>query len=261
MTNGELVRVGAVGDLHYTKTSQGVLQSVFEQAGRLADVLLLAGDLTDFGHVEEAHVLARDLKATVKIPVVAVLGNHDYEAGKAAEVADVMREAGVTVLDGDACEVRGVGVGGTKGFLGGFGRGTLEAWGEVEVKRLVKAAVDEALKLERALTRLRTPSKVALVHYAPVRTTVEGEPPEIWAFLGCGRLEEPINRYGVTAVVHGHAHRGAAEGRTTTGIPVYNVALPLLRRTRPDGPPLRVLELPAGEAAAPSSAVPQPATG
>src|SRR5947207_10196838 len=151
---GAVVRVGAVADLHYTKTSQGTLQPLFEQAGRLCDVLLLAGDLTDFGHVEEAHILARDLKAVVKIPIVAVLGNHDFEAGKAAEVADVLREAGVTVLDGDACEVKGVGVGGTKGFPGGFGRGTLEAWGEVEVKRFVSAAVDEALKLERALTRL-----------------------------------------------------------------------------------------------------------
>ena len=257
MTNGAVVRVGAVADLHYTRTSQGVLQPLFEQANRLADLLLLGGDLTDFGLPEEAQILARDLKTAVKVPVVAVLGNHDCEAGKQAEVGDVLREAGVTVLDGDACEVRGVGIGGTKGFPGGFGRGTLEAWGEVEVKRFVKAAVDEALKLERALTRLRTRSKVALIHYAPIRATVEPEPPEIWAFLGCGRLEEPINRYGVTVAVHGHAHRGSPEGRTTTGIPVYNVALPLLRRTMPDAPPLRILELPAGEA---TPTVPQPAT-
>jgi Icc-related predicted phosphoesterase len=257
MQNGELVRVGAVADLHYTKASQGVLQPLFEQAGKLADVLLVGGDLTDFGHVEEAQILARDLKTAVKIPVVAVLGNHDFEDGKASEVADVLREAGITVLDGDACEVRGVGIGGTKGFPGGFGRGTLEAWGEVEVKRFVKAAVDEALKLERALTRLRTRSKIALIHYAPIRATVEPEPAEIWAFLGCGRLEEPINRYGVTVAVHGHAHRGSPEGRTTTGIPVYNVALPLLRRTMPDAPPLRILELPVGES---TPAVPQPAT-
>src|SRR5262249_55332982 len=166
--------VGAVADLHYTRTSQGVLQPLFEQANRLADLLLLGGDLTDFGLPEEAQVLARDLKTAVKVPVVAVLGNHDFEAGQQAEVCDVLREAGVTVLDGDACEVRGVGIGGTKGFPGGFGRGTLEAWGEVEVKRFVKSAVDEALKLERALTRLRTPHKLALLHYAPIRAT--GEP-------------------------------------------------------------------------------------
>jgi Icc-related predicted phosphoesterase len=252
MTDGELVRVGAVADLHYTKTSQGVLQPLFEQAGRLADVLLLGGDLTDSGLPDEAHVLAKDLKAAAKLPIVAVLGNHDYEAGKSAQVGDVLRETGVTVLDGDAIEVRGVGIGGAKGFLGGFGRGTLEAWGEDAVKQVVQATMDEVLKLERALARLRTPHRLALLHYAPIRATVEGEPVEIHAFLGCGRFEEPLNRYGVHAVVHGHAHRGAPEGRTTAGIPVYNVALPLLRRTRPDGPPLRILELPAAGPAAPS---------
>jgi Icc-related predicted phosphoesterase len=252
MTNGDLVRVGAVADLHYTKTSQGVLQPLFEQAGRLVDVLLLGGDLTDCGLPEEAQALAKDLKAAVKVPVVAVLGNHDYEAGKHAQVADVLREAGVTVLDGDAVEVRGVGIGGSKGFLGGFGRGTLEAWGEDAVKHLVQAAVDEVLKLERALARPRTLHRIALLHYAPVRGTVEGEPEEIHAFLGCGRFEEPLNRYGVHAAFHGHAHRGAPEGKTTTGIPVYNVALPLLRRTYPDRPPLRILEL-AAAAAAPAA--------
>src|SRR5438067_9581568 len=179
-----IVRVGAVADLHYTRTSQGALQPLFEQAGRLADVLLLAGDLTDLGLLEEAQVLIRDLKTSVSVPIVAVLGNHDFEAGQQVEVTQALREAGVTVLDGDACEVRGVGIGGAKGFPGGFGRGTLEAWGEVEVKAFVRAAVEEALKLERALTRLRTPHKLALLHYAPVRATVEGEPPEIFPYLG-----------------------------------------------------------------------------
>jgi Icc-related predicted phosphoesterase len=240
-TDGSVVRLAAVADLHYTKAAQGTLQPLFEQAGRLADALLLAGDLTDFGLPDEAHALAHDLKA-VKLPVVAVLGNHDFEAGKAAEVADILREAGVTVLDGDAVEFKGVGIGGAKGFLGGFGRGTLEAWGEPAVKAVVQATMDEVLKLEKALARLRTPRRVALLHYAPIRATVEGEPVEIHAFMGCGRFEEPLNRYGVHAVVHGHAHRGAAEGKTTSGIPVYNVALPLLRRERPDGPALRVIQ-------------------
>ncbi|HEX4592605.1 MAG TPA: metallophosphoesterase [Gemmataceae bacterium] len=248
-SNGAVIRLGAVADLHYTKTSQGVLSSLFEQAGRLADVLLLPGDLTDLGLPDEARVLARDLKAAVKIPVVAVLGNHDFEAGKADEVADILRDAGVTVLDGDAVEIRGVGIGGAKGFLGGFGRGTLEAWGEPAVKAVVQATVDEVLKLEKALARLRAPQRIALLHYAPVRGTVEGEPVEIHAFMGCGRFEEPLNRYGVHAVFHGHAHRGAAEGKTSAGIPVYNVALPLLRRAHPEGPALRILEL-AGEAGA-----------
>ncbi len=248
-SNGAVVRLGAVADLHYTKAMQGSLLPLFEQVGRLADILLLPGDLTDSGLPDEAHALVHDLKAAVKAPVVAVLGNHDFESGKSAEVADILRAGGVTVLDGDAVEFLGVGIGGAKGFLGGFGRGTLEAWGEPAVKAIVQATVDEVLKLEKALARLRTPHRVAMLHYAPVRGTVEGEPVEIHAFMGCGRFEEPLNRYGVHAVFHGHAHRGSAEGKTSAGIPVYNVALPLLRRERPDAPALRVIELAAAHAA------------
>jgi Icc-related predicted phosphoesterase len=251
-----VVRLGAVADLHYTKAAQGSLLPLFEQAGWLVDALLLAGDLTDYGLPDEAHALAHDLKAAVKVPVVAVLGNHDFEAGKAVEVADVLRNSGITVLDGDAIEIHGVGVGGCKGFLGGFGRGTLEAWGEPAVKAIVQATMEEVLKLEKALARLRTPQRVALLHYAPIRGTVEGEPVEIHAFMGCGRFEEPLNRYGVHAVVHGHAHRGSAEGKTSGGIPVYNVALPLMRRLRPDGPALRVIELSATGAASPMAPAP-----
>jgi Icc-related predicted phosphoesterase len=265
MAKAEVVRVGAVADLHYTKASAGSAQGLFEQAAKLADLLLLAGDLTDFGLVEEAQALAKDLSAFARLPIVAVLGNHDHEAGHADQIATVLRDAGVTVLDGDACEVRGIGIGGAKGFLGGFGRGTLEAWGEPAVKQFVREAIDESLKLERALARLRTPQRLALLHYAPVRETVEGEPPEIFAFLGCSRLEEPINRFGVQAVVHGHAHRGTAVGKTSTGIPVYNVALPLMKKMKPDGAPLQVLELPvepakesgAGDGAAKGAATPR----
>jgi Icc-related predicted phosphoesterase len=178
------------------------------------------------------------------VPVVAVLGNHDYEAGKAEEVAAVLREGGVRVLDGDDCEVRGVGIAGAKGFAGGFGRGTLEPWGEPAVKWFVREAIDETMKLEKALARLRTPSRVVLLHFAPVRDTVVGEPEEIYPFLGCGRLEEPINRFGAAAVFHGHAHRGVAEGRTASGVPVYNVAFPALKREFPDKMPVRIVEVP-----------------
>jgi Icc-related predicted phosphoesterase len=205
-------------------------------------VLLLCGDLTNYGLVEEAHVLARELNA-VKVPVVAVLGNHDFETGKQEEISRVLTDAGVTMLDGDACEVRGVGIAGVKGFCGGFGRGALGAWGEAVVKQFVHEAVNEALKLEAALARLRTPRRVALLHYAPVRDTVEGEPVEIFPYLGSSRLGEPLDRYGVDVVFHGHAHRGAPEGRTSAGIPVYNVALPLLQRTAPNGPLCRVVEI------------------
>ena len=243
MPKTEQVRIGAVADLHYTAASQGVMKPLFERACQAVDVLLLGGDLTDLGRPEEAKVLAADLAACGRLPVVAVLGNHDFEAGKQDEVAAVLREAGVTVLDGDACEVRGIGIGGAKGFIGGFGRGTLEPWGEEGVKRLVNEAVGEALKLERALARLRTRQRIALLHYAPIRDTVVGEPEEIFAFMGCSRLEEPLNRYPVQAVFHGHAHRGSAEGRTSSGTPVYNVAVSLLRREMKDGIPLKVLEI------------------
>jgi Icc-related predicted phosphoesterase len=244
---GEVLRIGAVADVHYGRDAEKRLRAVFEEAARKVDVLLLAGDLTDFGLPEEAQVLARDLTDVVRIPVVAVLGNHDYEAGKEQEVTAVMRKAGVRVLDGDAVEVKGVGIVGVKGFGGGFGRGTLEPWGEAGVKRFVHEAVEEGLKLERALARLHTPVRVALLHYSPIRDTVVGEPEEIFAFLGCGRLEEPLNRYGVSAIFHGHAHHGAAQGRTANGTPVYNVALPVLRQLDPNGLPVKIIELPVEE--------------
>jgi Icc-related predicted phosphoesterase len=248
---GRVVRIGAIADLHCAKTSQGQFQPLFAQLGELVDVLLLGGDLTDYGLPEEAQVLAHELTG-VRVPLVAVLGNHDFESGKEAEVRQILADAGVTVLDGDACEVKGVGIAGVKGFAGGFGRGTLGAWGESAVKEFVREAVNEAMKLESALARLRTPQRLALLHYSPIPETVEGEPREIFPFLGCGRLAEPLHRYPVTAAFHGHAHRGSPEGKTSEGIPVFNVALPLLRRTFPDRPPCRILEIPANPPARPA---------
>jgi Icc-related predicted phosphoesterase len=238
------VRIAALGDLHVSKNSQGTLQPLFSQISDDADVLLLCGDFTDYGLPDEARVLARDLTAAMKVPVIAVLGNHDYEGGKPQEIREILAGAGVTVLDGEATEVHGVGFAGVKGFAGGFGRGALGPWGEHAIKAFVQEAVDEALKLEAALARLRTQQRIALLHYSPVRSTVEGEPPEIFAYLGSSRLEEPINRYRVSAVFHGHAHRGTLEGRTSTGIPVHNVAMPLLMRTNPNRPPFLVVEMP-----------------
>jgi len=238
---GRVVRIGAMADLHCSKDSQGQLEPLLMKAASLVDVLLLGGDLTDYGLPEEAQLLARALSG-VKVPLVAVLGNHDYESGKQAEVRQVLAEAGIKMLDGDALEILGVGIAGGKGFGGGFGRGTLGPWGEDAVKRFVHEAVDEALKLESALARLRTAQRVALLHYAPIEATVEGEPREIYPFLGCGRLAEPLTRYPVAAVFHGHAHRGSPEGKIGA-IPVYNVSLPLLRRLWPDRPPLRVVEV------------------
>jgi Icc-related predicted phosphoesterase len=252
------LRVAAIGDTHVSRHSQGVFQALFAQISTHADVLLLCGDFTDYGLPDEARILAREL-AAVKIPIIAVLGNHDFEAGQHGEIRAILTDAGVTVLDGEAAEVGGVGFAGVKGFAGGFGRGALGPWGEQAIKQFVQEAVDEALKLEAALARLRTHQRVVLLHYAPIRGTVEGEPPEIFPYLGSSRLEEPINRYRVSAVFHGHAHRGALEGRTSTGVPVYNVSMPLLARTNPDRPPYLVVELPvAGDGGLPAAPGPEP---
>ncbi len=237
-----VIRVAAVADLHFTPALVGVFQSLFAAATAEADVLVLCGDLTDHGSVEEATLLAREL-GTVKVPMVGVLGNHDFELGQQGEVSRILGGAGLRILDGDAYEVRGVGFAGAKGFGGGFDQRSLTPWGEETIKRFVHDAMEEALKLESALAKLRMPHRIALLHYAPIRATVEGEPLEIFPFLGSSRLEEPINRYSVTAVFHGHAHRGSVEGRTHGNVPVYNVALPLLRTTYPDRPAFRILQL------------------
>ena len=241
-TNG-VIRVAAVSDIHYTKTSQGSLQSLFAKISEAADVLVLPGDLTDFGLAEEARVLAKDMSASLRIPAVAVLGNHDYEAGEEKEIVNILSDVGVRVLDGDTYEVLEIGFAGVRGFCGGFGRGALGAWGEPVTKAFVHEAINEALKLEAALARLQTQHRIAVLHYAPIRETVEGEALEIYPFLGSSRLEEPLSRFEVTAVFHGHAHRGALEGATATGIPVYNVSLSLLQAKRPGEPPFRILEV------------------
>jgi Icc-related predicted phosphoesterase len=241
----DTVRLAALGDIHCTKTSQGAFQPLFGQIAEMADVLLLCGDLTDYGLSEEAHVLATEL-ASARIPTVAVLGNHDFESGHQDDVKQILCDAGITILDGDACEVHGVGFAGVKGFAGGFGQRALQPWGEEIIKRFVHEAVDETLKLESALARLRTDQRIAVLHYSPIQATVEDEPLEIFPFLGSSRLEEPLNRFPVTAVFHGHAHHGQAEGRTASDVPVYNVAMPLLRQAFPDQPPFRLLEVTLG---------------
>ncbi|MDB4929210.1 MAG: hypothetical protein JWM10_1694 [Myxococcaceae bacterium] len=242
------MRIAAVGDIHCRKDAAGSIAPLLAPVNELADVLLLCGDLTDYGLVEEAHVLVKEL-SVVRVPMIGVLGNHDWESGTPEEVVRVLREAGVLMLDGDTCEIGGVGFAGVKGFIGGFGRGTLGPWGEPLIKRFVQEAIDETLKLESALSRLRTRRRVAVMHYAPIAETVAGEPAEISAFLGNSRLAEPLGRYPVDAVFHGHAHHGTPEGRSPTGVPVYNVAMPLMKRAFPDAPPFRVLELDTSEAA------------
>lgn len=225
-----MTRIAAVGDLHCTRESRGALHHLFASASVEAQAIVLCGDLTDYGHPDEAEVLAVEL-SSAEVPVVAVLGNHDYESGHADEVSAILRDVGVHLLDGEAVEVGDVGFAGTKGFAGGFGTDALGAWGEPAIKAFVQEAIAEALKLEQGLARLRTPWRVAVLHYSPVSGTAQGERPGIYPWLGSSRLEEPLDRLPATVVVHGHAHYGAAEGRTRGGVPVYNVSLPLLRRT------------------------------
>jgi Icc-related predicted phosphoesterase len=245
----ESVRIAAVADIHVKKTSRGAFQPLFAKASEEADVMILAGDLTDYGAIEEAKVLAREISTSLRIPAIGVLGNHDFESGHAEEIVKILTDSGVTMLDGDSHEIHGVGFAGVKGFGGGFGRRQLGAWGEDIIKKFVHETVNEALKLEAALARLRTPQKIAVIHYAPIHGTVVGEPDEIMPFLGSSRLEEPIDRYRVTAVFHGHAHRGTLEGRTNGNAVVYNVAMPLLVGSFPDRLPFRVVEVQVREAA------------
>ena len=240
------MRLAAVGDLHCGKTSQGRFQTLFSRAAEQADVLLLCGDLTDYGLPDEARILARDLAFAADLPIVGVLGNHDYESGKAEEIWEILTQAGVTLLDGDSCEVQGLGFAGVKGFAGGYGARTLRAWGEPSIKAFVREAVEEALKLETGLAKLQTPQRIALLHYAPIEGTVVGEAKELYPLLGTSRLEDPFNRHPVSVVFHGHAHFGTPEGRTRNGVPVYNVAMPLLLRIAPERPPFRIVEVPTG---------------
>jgi Icc-related predicted phosphoesterase len=234
------LRIAATADLHYGKHSRGTLHDVFDEISRSADILLLCGDLTDYGLPEEAEELVADIRAAVRIPILSVLGNHDFESGQQEIISKVLDDAGVNVLNGEAIEIGGVGFAGIAGFGGGFGRRMLNAWGEPLIKQFVQESISHAVRLEQALGKLQTEKRIVVLHYSPIRATLEGEDPEIYAFLGSSRLEEPINRFKATAVFHGHAHNGILDGRTSTGIPVYNVSAPALRKT---GKPYRVVEL------------------
>src|SRR5438270_1837307 len=226
------MRIAATADLHFAPANQVVLRDQLSRARDEADVLVLAGDLTNYGQPAEMEPLLNAL-VRLRVPTVAVLGNHDYESGREAELMRMMTAEGIKVLDGSAYERDGVGFAGTKGFVGGFGRGVLTAFGEPEVKAFVRASIDEALKLERALAQLRTPKRVIVLHYSPIAGTVQGEAPEIFPYLGTSRLAEVVDRHGADLVVHGHAHHGTPDGRTTAGIPVHNVAITLLQAQQP----------------------------
>lgn len=238
-------RIAAMADLHYGRDSAGSLRDAFAHASKDADVLLLCGDLTDYGRPDEAQLLARDLQENTDLPILAVLGNHDFETEQQDELTAILADVGVKFLDGTCAEIGGVGFAGARGFGGGFGRWALSPWGEPLWKAFVQEAVDEELKLDSALSRLTTEHRVVLMHYAPIRATVEGEHEEIIPFLGSSRLEDPLNRHEATVAFHGHAHKGAPAGRTSGGTQVFNVSVPLLQKARPDEPPYLLYELKA----------------
>jgi Icc-related predicted phosphoesterase len=241
MASSPKLRVAAIGDLHVQETNTAPYRELFTEISATADVLVLCGDLTNFGKTGEAEILAEDIRAC-SVPVLGVLGNHDYECGQPEKVCEVLGQAGMTILDEQAVEIHGVGFAGVKGFLGGFGRGELAPFGEPIVKAFVDEVMSEARKLENQLRTLRTDRSVAVLHYSPIVETLEGEPEPIFQYLGSQRLCDPIDRFDhVKAVVHGHAHHGTYEGRTPRGTPVFNVAQFVLRPRF--GKPYVVLEI------------------
>jgi Icc-related predicted phosphoesterase len=218
------MRVAATADLHFTPARFSALHDQLNKVRDEADVFVLAGDLTNFGRPDEMEPLLNVL-VRLRLPTIAVLGNHDFESDRQTELMRMMTQEGIKVLDGSAYE--------RDGFVGGFGRGVLTAFGEQEIKTFVRASIDEALKLERAMSQLRTPKRIIVLHYSPIAATIQGEAQEIYPFLGTSRLAEVVDRHGADLVLHGHAHNGCCDGHTPGGIPVHNVAITLLQRGNP----------------------------
>lgn len=233
------VRIAGLGDLHVAETSAGAWRELFAEISERADVLALCGDLTNLGAPREAEILADELSAC-EIPAVGVLGNHDYECGQPEQVTRILHDAGVFFLEGQAIEVAGIGFAGAKGFAGGFGARMLSPFGEPAIKQFVAEGVEEAIRLETALRALGSKRSVVVLHYAPVAATIEGEPKEIFPFLGSSRLAETIDRFGVSAILHGHAHLGTYAAATEKGIPVYNCARSV---SKPSGRPYALIEI------------------
>lgn len=227
------IKLAAVGDIHTRETDKGKWSERFKAISAEAGILLLCGDLTDTGDEEEAEVLSGELKACT-IPVIAVLGNHDHEKGRQKLIRQIIQNENIHVLEGEAVVVKGVGFAGVKGFGGGFDNHMLSMFGEEAMKDFVQEAVDEALHLDRALARLDASEenlkKIAVLHYAPIKDTIIGEPEAIYPFLGCSHLAEPLNSRNVEAAFHGHAHAGALEGKTRSGVKIFNVSEPILSK-------------------------------
>lgn len=238
-----MVRVAAVGDFHFDEQARGSLSELIERVNREADILALVGDLTTHGRPEQMAAFVEEIRA-VDVPVVAVLGNHDFEHDEAEALSGMLTEAEVAVLDGGSVVIQGVGFAGTKGFGGGFGRTALGPFGEPLIKAFVREAIEEGLKLERGIHELGDGAAVVLLHYSPIPGTLEGEPEQIYPFLGSSRLLEPIDTLRPGVVFHGHAHHGSYRGRTPGGVPVLNVARHVLDR---EGLAFHIHEVPAPE--------------
>lgn len=229
------VKLAVVGDIHWHVQRRRTFHHHFETVHEAADFLVLPGDLTGSGLPEEMRLLA-DVLAQVRVPVIAVLGNHDMHTDHTEVVTAMLRDAGVVVLcggDAQVFHVRGTAVGfcGVKGFCGGFGARCLTPFGEHSIKSFIAETKDEAARLHQDLSTLRADLRVVVMHYAPIEQTVRGEPRELYPFLGSSLLCEPIDRLGADLVVHGHAHYGTEFGETESGIPVRNVALPVIKRS------------------------------
>jgi uncharacterized protein len=214
------LKIAAIADLHCRVNS--TIAPLLEGVEESAELLVLAGDLTDTGLPAEMRVLLDDLKR-IPLPILAVLGNHDHENDKAEELTRMLEDTGILVLQGNAIEVGGVGFVGTKGFCGGFDDRLVQPFGERAIKDFIRTGMEEAMKLENATAKLNTERKVAVLHYAPIKKTLEGESPELFPFLGSSRLGNALDRHGVDVILHGHAHHGMPDGRTPAGIQVYNV--------------------------------------
>ncbi|GEM65985.1 metallophosphoesterase family protein [Sphingobacterium faecium] len=245
MEERKKTKIAAMADIHIRISDKGKLRDIFEELNETADVLAICGDLTDTGDEEEAVVLGEELKA-LRIPVLGVLGNHDYEKGRQKIIKQILTDHHMTILDGESIVLADVAFAGVKGFGGGFDQYMLSIFGEDMMKEFVHEAVNESLQLDRALTRLEQDyphlPKAVLLHYAPIKDTVVGEPEQLFPFLGSSHLAEPLTRRQVAIAFHGHAHGGTLSGHTTSEIPVYNVALPVLKRER-DGQSYLLVEV------------------
>lgn len=222
------MKIAATADLHARTGDIERLRALAEGATLEAEVLVIGGDLTDLGQSEQAEVLLEAL-GSCSIPVIATLGNHDHESGDATALSHLFVQSGIHLLDRTSVAIDGVGFSGVKGFCGGFEGHLANSFGEDLFKAWVQEGVQDAEALKEELWGLETELRVAVLHYSPIRATVEGEPPEIYPFLGTSHLARALDEGGATVAIHGHAHHGSFKGATPGGIPVFNVSVPVLQ--------------------------------